>query len=108
MMLTNLSNVVVEGVTIENCYGGMCHAEFLDDVYPDRTYGQHDRGILVVVYEDGMEIEYFVSYTDGSVWQGTNLIEGARCREVAVMAAVRDAKENYSYDYDAEGRLVIV
>jgi len=96
--LTNLKNVVVEGCTIENRFGETCHAEFLDDVYPDRTCGQYDRGILVVVYECGIEVEYFISFSDASVWHDAKLVDGARCREVAVQVALMDAREPYLQD----------
>lgn len=100
MKLTNLNNVVVEGVTLEFQSGAMAHADFMDDVYPDATCGQWDRGLWVVLVSDDEANgqEYFVSFTDASVWQGTHLIDGARCREVAVMVAVRDAREPYFAD----------
>jgi hypothetical protein len=77
------------------------HADFMDDVYPDRTCGQYDRGIMVVINdaEAGCP-EYFVSFTDGTVWQGSHQIENARCPEVCVMAAVRDAREPYYYEQE--------
>jgi len=108
LKLTNLNNVVTEGVTIEfedmiSRESVFAHAEFLDDVYPDRTYGQFDRGIIVRVedYEAGepdWHNEYFISFSDGSVWQGTHQIPGARCPEVCVMVALMDVREPYLYD----------
>jgi hypothetical protein len=104
MQLTNLNNVVAEGVTIEFQCGHvdkgyesfMAHAEFIDDVYPDRTCGQYDRGIYVVIEDDELaHPEYFISFSDGSVWQGQQQVPGARCPEVCVMVAVSDAKEAY-------------
>lgn len=95
MTLTNLNNVVVEGVTIEFSDGSIYHADFMDDVLPDRTCGQWDRGIYVIAEDGGFEC--FVSYTDGSVWQGETKLD-ARCPEICVMAAVRDARETFYFE----------
>jgi hypothetical protein len=82
------------GVTLEENFDGRrMHADFIDDVYPDRTCGQYDRGIWVATSER----EFFVSFTDGSVWDGGYRLD-ARCPEICVMAALNDAREPYWHD----------
>jgi len=95
----------IDGVTLEENFDGRrVHAEFVDDVYPDRTCGQVDRGIIVITSE---QREFFVSFTDGSVWDGEFQMD-ARCPEVCIMAALRDAKEPYLYEQAEDGSLVIL
>lgn len=104
MPLTNLHNLVSEGVTLEENFDGRrIHADFMDDIYPDATCGQWDRGILVVTSESR---ELFVSFTDGSVWDGDFKMD-ARCPEICVMAAVRDARETLYFDTTADEFLVV-
>jgi hypothetical protein len=120
MTLTNLNNLVSDGVTLEfedrilkdgewvTDRITYHHADFMDDVYPDASCGQYDRGIFVVVEDaEAGSPEYFISFTDGSVWQGTHQIERARCPEICVMAAVRDAREPYYPALDEDSYRVV-
>lgn len=104
-------------VTIEWPDGTTDPAYFVDEVYPDRTANQWDHGIIVNVEGSGFcmgDAPFFISFTDAKIYQEgfsgalDDMIDGARCSEVCVMVAVRDAKETYNYDYDREGKLVIV
>lgn len=95
-------NYKEDGVTLEWRDGQREHADFVDSVFPDRTCGQYDAGIIAALESTGRE--FFISLYSAEVYgagdDGTLTLArpDVRCPEIAVIVAVQDAQETFQYD----------
>lgn len=93
-------NFITDGCRLEDKRGNQWHVDFVDDVLPDRTCGQYERGIYVVDETDN-GTEYFISFDSGSVWRMPENIEtDLRCPEAAVLVALADAREPHYFELE--------